>query len=185
MLFKKLLYMMLNAFKPFQAATWSNWRDAINSHIYVLVGSLLPIWLSPFLLKTISVEFKLTDFVDHGELALYSAALISPAIYIIIKNRKNTGFPYNTQLIILSICVLLISCFVFAGVIVTSIKKTGLFILNISFLRSTTIILLVFSVLLSYLVSVFDNLLTSLDLSDIKGKEMKELENKFNETERQ
>lgn len=177
---------IINKFiKPFHATSWDNWRDAFNSHLYLLFGSLLPIWLSPFLLKTISVEFKWTDFVDHGELALYSAALISPAIYIITKNRKNIGFPYNTQLIIFSISLLLMSCIVFAGVIVsTIIKGPEFFILNISFLRYTTILLLVLSILLSYLVSVFDNLLTSLDMSAIKGREMEELESKFDKTER-
>lgn len=181
MIFKRFKNKTLDFFKPFITTKWGHWKDAFTSHIFILVGSLLPIWLTLIMLKLFSTKFSYTDLIDHGELAIYAAALITPALHIIIKDRQMKTFPYRTGLVIFSIIILITSVGFFSGVVVSAVKS-DIGILDKKFLRYMTTSLWLFSIIISYLVSVLDCSLTTPDLNAIKGVEMKDLEQKFDET---
>jgi hypothetical protein len=56
---------------------------------YNLLGSLMPIWGTYFVLKLHQQPFHLNDFVKHGEFALYTAAFLAPALQLVVSNIKS------------------------------------------------------------------------------------------------
>lgn len=169
--------------EPFRIATKEHWYDAFYSLVFTLIGSLFPIWASYILLILLTTKFSFTDFIDHGEFALYSAALLSPALYIIGKDRKPAGFPYRTFFILLLPIGLLAAALVFSSVVFATVTQDQPLNLNKQFLRYFTVILLSLSVLFSFLINVLDNIRREPDMHSIKAHEMKELEDQFDETE--
>ncbi|MDP2278702.1 MAG: hypothetical protein Q8K51_10810, partial [Nitrospirota bacterium] len=169
-------------FEPFRIATKEHWWDAIISMLFTLFGSLLPLWASYILLKVLASKFSFTDFIDHGEFALYSAALLSPALYIIGKDRTPAGFPYRIFFILILPMGLLFATLVFSGVVFATVTQNQPLNLNKEFLRNSTVILLILSVLFPFLINVLDNIRREPDMRTIKAHEMKKLEDQFDET---
>lgn len=170
--------------KPFLVTNKTHWVDAMSLLLYTLVGALLPVWFGPLFLRIISVKIPLTNFIDHGEFALYSAALLSPAFYLVAVDRNPPGFPYRRSFILVLVVLILASTGIFAGVIVGTTLQNQPFILDKSFLRYITIFIFIISIFSSLAISVLDNARLEPNLQAMKAKEMKKLEDEFDKTER-
>lgn len=66
-----------------------NWQNAIWWAICTLAGGLMPLWATLFIRRTLERPFGLEDFVVHGDLVLYAAAFLAPAIYQVAVRMKN------------------------------------------------------------------------------------------------
>ena len=56
---------------------------------YHVLGSLLPVWLGILLIVFVVQPFGFADLIDRGEFAIYSAAIITPVIYALLKDRQS------------------------------------------------------------------------------------------------
>jgi hypothetical protein len=115
----------------------SNWKDAAIWLAYALLGGLLPIWGGVLFLRAISKPLAMYYFIDNGELAIYSASILSPTLYLILKDFKTSIFANRHIFALVSLLFLLVSSFLFASVVASS---AGKFEVDQIFLRKWTVI---------------------------------------------
>jgi hypothetical protein len=82
---------------PLLVTVWKtcrqHWWNALLWGVFSLTGSLLPLWATLFIRGVYGHPYNLEDFVLHGDLVLYAAAFLAPAIYqIIFRMKNNTSF---------------------------------------------------------------------------------------------
>src|SRR5260370_35516552 len=97
-----------------RAARSSNWKDCGLSLAFNLIGALTPVWFGWFLLRAFSRHPSVSNFTGHGEFAIYSAALLSPGIYIIMKDEKYPAFPAKYLLGLPSLLAMILATVFFA-----------------------------------------------------------------------
>ncbi len=78
-----------------RTAVGKNWKDSTSLMLYTLVGGLLPVHGGMLLFKLFSRVVQFSDFSDNGEFALYSAALLAPSLYLILKDYNTSNFLYR------------------------------------------------------------------------------------------
>ncbi len=165
------------------AKIWLNWRlwwETAKWLFYTLAGSLLPVWGSCLLLKLYSQKIQWIDFSRHGEFALYSAAIITPAIYLILKEKFNIPFLRRHLCGFLAFAFLIFSTLIFAGVTVIAVNQNvQRAVLNEPFLVRSSIVVFCLSVFLVFFVTLGDNLLTREDLRELEQRSGKKLEKDF------
>jgi hypothetical protein len=166
------------------ARIWLNWRqwwETAKWLFYTLAGSLLPVWGSCLLLKLFSQKIQWTDFFRHGEFALYSAAIITPAIYLILKEKFNIPFLRRHLCGFLAFSFLIFSTLIFAGVTIIAVNQNVQrpVVLNESFLVHSSIVVFCLSVFLVFFVTLGDNLITQEDLREVEQRSGKKLEKDF------
>ena len=102
---------------PLLVTLWKTWRqhwwNALLWGIFCLTGSLLPLWATLFIRGVYGHPYRFEDFVLHGDLALYAAAFLAPAIYQIIFRMKNHSSFLGVGAVILAIMALLFSAIVY------------------------------------------------------------------------
>ena len=84
---------------------------------YNLLGSLMPIWASFFLLKLHHQHFYLNDFVKHGEFALYTAAFLAPALQLVVRNIRDSKYVLGTGAVLFAVAGLVASGIIYSGVV--------------------------------------------------------------------
>lgn len=159
--------------RTIKSSQLSHWSDALMWLMYTLIGGLLPLWGGAVLIKLSGKWEGLSLFFHHGEFAIYSAALLAPTIYVITRAFRIAG---KRVFLLFSFCFLFISAILFAGV-----KSGELFgmQLDIGFLRNATFELFAGSIVLSYLVNVFENVRLSVDIQQIRDQAYNDLSKKF------
>lgn len=150
-------------FEYFNITTKKHWSDAFGFLTWTLIGGIIPLWFSPLILALISARFGIGDFVDHAELALYSAALLSPAFFLVLRDKDACPFPYRRLFSLALIIGLLVSAGCFTAVIASNSFDGKIIVLNKYFLRWVTGILFAISVFLYFLVTALDNAIAELD----------------------
>ena len=95
--------------------TSEEWRLSAGWLIATIVGGLLPLWGSYLMLKLGGESVFVADFVSHGEFALYSASLLAPVFFIILRELP-AGFPFRLWIGLVSVVLLLISALTFGCV---------------------------------------------------------------------
>lgn len=164
---------------------WLNkqpWCETSKWLFYTLVGSLLPVWGSCLLLKLFSQTIQWVDFFKHGEFALYSAAIITPAIYLILKEKFNIPFLSRHVCGLLALAFLISSTLIFAGVTVIAVNQNiQRPILNESFLVITSIVVFCLSVFLAFFITLADNIITQEDLREVRQRDSEKLEKEFDD----
>ena len=159
---------------------WQLWRETGSWLFYTLTGILLPVWCSCLLLKLFSQKIQWIDFFRHGEFALYSAAIITPAIYLILKEKFNIPFLRRHLCGFLAFAFLIFSTLIFAGVTVIAVNQNVQRpVLNESFLVRSSIVVFCLSVFLVFFVTLGDNLITREDLREVEQQSSKKLEKDF------
>lgn len=166
---------------PLRNTTRSHWSDAGIWLFYNLIGSLAPVWFGVLILLTFSRTPSLGDFSQHGEFALYSAAMFAPTLYIISRDLKTPGFAARPILVLLTLLgILAATCFFVAVTTAFMVPKPVLEV-DQAFLMRGTFGLFAFSAVLSYLVTVLDNARLMPDVQQITGNQQAQLGKQFDE----
>jgi len=151
---------------------------------FSLGGALIPVWGGMMLFRLFSKPVKFSDFSGNGEFALYSAAMLAPALYLILKDFKNSPFMYRHAFAGISALGLSLSMLLFAGVTAVHTGGLGSITLDQVFLRKITLGLFVGSVVLSFLTEVLDKQRTLEDYREYyetNQGQFKDLQEKFDE----
>lgn len=159
---------------------WKHWWETVKWLLFTVLGSLLPVWGSWFLLRLFSQEIRWIDFFKDGEFALYSAALIAPALYLILKENFKIPFLQRHLCGFLAFFFLICSLLIFSAVTALSANESlgKAVILNESFLVKTSITIFALTVILVFFVKLGDDL-TAEGIYKLKQKAAEELEKNF------
>ena len=145
--------------KLFLSAIRRHYVETFKWLIFTLVGGLIPVWGGMLMFRLFSIKFGFATFSSNGEFALYSAGMLAPSCYLIVKDYKNSVFIYRSFFALASIICLLISAILFAGVTAASSfgKEQVPIKLDSDFLRTITLWLFAVSVIISFIVMALDS----------------------------
>ncbi|MEP1094274.1 MAG: hypothetical protein ABJG78_04155 [Cyclobacteriaceae bacterium] len=137
-------------------------HDFFKSHlgealIYVFIttgGSLMPVWGGLLLYELLSINNEFWVFVDAGQFYIYSAALFTPSCYFLYRTKDPRNV-IHSFIFLLSIFLLIASAILFAGISIFDVSKgsvanTSGIGLNLYFLRLSSIIIFIFSLLTAF-----------------------------------
>ncbi|OAK03198.1 hypothetical protein A6280_10600 [Bacillus wiedmannii] len=188
-----------------KSATKEQWMNTVEWLLYTLIGGLLPLWLGAIILKLLSNWNGWDFFVVNGEFALYSASLLAPTIHILVKDTKKPGFKL---LILFSIVFLVVSTALYTTVTVKATDETptnhqiqqvdnGSQVgsqhqnkqehiapkeskeINIQVLKWISVLIFIFTIILSFLATLLENVKSAPNVEGIKAREMNDLEESF------
>jgi hypothetical protein len=188
--------------------TWDDFVDAVKDFfksnsgealIYVLIGlggSMMPVWGGLMLYKIFSLNPDFWAFVDKGQFYLISAALFTPSCYQLYKNKNSTN-QFHSFVFLISIFLLVGSAILFAGATVFDLpvqvfgksEEPGVntlipLAINLPFLRASSVILLLLSIVTAFISQSIDNKVNSggpemTDVSDARSEDVKDLNSSF------
>ena len=167
--------------RRFQALAMVEWDDVKEAIYWLLitVGGMLPLWLLFIPLLAFSQPISIYDLGGNGEFALYSAAILSGAVYLLTKGTRphiglreglNDGqkgvlrrvevrLPGHRPLTILAGALIMVSAAVFMVTTTADLfadSRPGLTV-NRAFLMGFTLIGFVVSTGLSFLIAAIAN----------------------------
>lgn len=168
----------MDGFTILKEAKGAHWKEGAFCLFFTLVGALIPVWGGAILLKIFSSWNGWFEFFKHGELAIYSASLLTSTLYLMVKSGR--GFKGS---IILPILGLLVSAFLFAGVLSVDILASTTVSIDEKFLMKTSWPVYVLSVLGFYFANVCENVRLTTDVQDVAYREFNEFESRFDNME--
>jgi len=132
-------------------------KEATIFTICNLFGSLMPLWLGVIIFTAFSSKIDIFRFISNGEFYLYTASLLTTAIYLLYRNKKKNTDLY-TILFYISLGLLVISASLFGILTVTNtIFCTKSIRFDPSFLLKSSNILFLISIPISYVAQVLQN----------------------------
>lgn len=162
-----------------QIASWNNWRETMSWLGFNVLGSLMPIWGSFFLLKLGSHAFAFRDFMIHGEFALYTAAFLAPAFQLIARNLPDKRYVFRTGSLFIALAGLVISALIYAGVVTITSSSGSPQKLNEWFLFRTSWIIFPASLIFVLCINLVQNQIENPPVSEIEESQEAELRKKF------
>ncbi len=166
----------------FRHTTLKHWTDAFCLLAVVVVGSLSPLYIGPIFLETLNVDFSYRDFIDHGEFAIYSTALLTPALYLLYKNRglHTRGISLFFSLLFLLIIIFLLTSIVIFAAVVAATVGNEIFSLNKEFVRVWTVRIYCSSVVITLMMNALDNAQGDLDtFTGMRSENQNKLRERF------
>jgi len=170
---------------PFGDANRSHWSDAGIWLFYNLAGSLAPVWFGLLILKTFHRHPGWADFSQHGEFALYSAAMLAPTFYVINRDLKIPGFAGRQILGLLTLLGTLAATCFFVAVTTAFMEPKPVLEIDQVFLQQGTTVLFVFSAFLAFLVTALDNARQTPDVNVLAERRRKKLDEQYDDLEGQ
>jgi hypothetical protein len=171
--------------RAFKNVNRSHLSDAGIWLFYNLAGSLAPVWFGLLILETFKRKPGWADFSQHGEFALYSAAMLAPAFYVINRDLRIPGFAGRQILGLLTLLGTLAATCFFVAVTTAFVEPKPVLEIDQSFLQRGTVTLFIFATILSFLVTVLDNARQTPDLPEIAKEQREKLAKQFEELEGQ
>lgn len=174
----------MNLLQALKRAKWEAWCDA-GYWFFWTAFSMMPIWLLLLLLRLFSQPISLSVFTGQGEFALYSAGILSSAIYVVTKelslgailsslhkdhpnrtvSRVGVSFPSQRPLVAFFMVLTVVSAAIYIVSTTTSFVGQHGVQLDQSFLDWLSIAVFGVSVVLCFAVTVADN--SSMDRAEI------------------
>jgi hypothetical protein len=151
------------------------------STVFTLVGGLAPLWIGVLLVLGYGGAAEVVRFATGGEFALYSAAVMAPAIYVIVSERTRTRFIGQAAYMLVALVAILLSVAGYALVAPVAIGIVPYAGLNVELIAKSTMYLYTFCVLFSLLVTGLDNARTHPPVADIARDQQQSLERDFDE----
>jgi len=193
----------MNIFEAIGQAEADDWKDACYWLFWTVFG-MMPLWLLFLPLISFSKPVSLDVFAGKGEFALYSAGILSGAIYMVTKeikpsfvfrddvdarsrsllDRLEIHFPSHRSLITLSVLLVVVSAAVFMMTTLAGLfsSLSPSLSINQSFVNWFTFIIFLVSTVLSFLITVVDNAsMQEQDFKRILQQDIVSLEEAFDE----
>jgi len=169
--------------------TPSQRSEAFSWLLYNVAGATLPIWLGGYvLLPVFGKHFSWTDYSKHGELALYSAALLAPTLRVIARDVGESEFVRRQSFLFFCWIFLTGSVALYSGVIaVYGVVPGGMppaeASLNTVLLFRFSLSLFILTILISFLVRLIDfQRIEPKEILEIQDANTQRLENEFEHT---
>lgn len=163
-----------------------NWTESLTWLMYILLGSLLPVYISIIILCILKQPFGFTDFTGHAEFGIYSATILASSAYVVLKDFRNRPFPRRAIFGGIIVLGLITASAIYATV--TIADKIAIlrdfFPLDQKLIMCFSLILFGSSIVVAYLVNILDSVITNLDLESFKAKVESTLDKEFDELER-
>lgn len=172
-----------------RSRTRGNLSDTASWLACTAVTSLLPLWGSAIILGLWSQPVTLARLSCHGELALYSAALMGGTLYLVGRDFTKTPFVYRPFFLLAAIVILLTAAVVFGSVTgvyaaIAGRDGEGGARLDREYLVWISLTLLIASGVLASFVHLLNSIMTGMeDLKHITGGQEKSLEERFDALE--
>lgn len=163
----------------------AHWRDASIWLIYALAGGLAPVWSGFILLRLFSRHPSWADFSQHGEFAIYSAAMFAPAFYVITRDLKVPGFVGRQFLGLITFLGMILAICFFVATSTAFMAPTPILAIDQPFLGSCTLWLFVCSAILAFVVTVLDNARMIPDVRQIAANQQERLRKEYDRLEGQ
>jgi len=164
----------------FTQIRWHHLKDSGEWLFFTILGSLVPVWVGSLLYLIAPGGWSWNDIASHGELALYSAALLAPAIYLAITEKSEFSFPGRALIVLIAIFLLLVSLVIFAGITVLhrfnlagNVKEESVALYSV--------VLYAASAIVAFIVDLFDNFRRTVDVRKLLAERQKALEQKFDQ----
>jgi len=141
--------------------------------LFELLFALFPVWGTMFLLRVLSRPITWTNFLVHGEFAIYAAALVGPSLYQIWQWRQRPRAP-GLGFLLIAVLGLLMATLLFAATAMEGLLP-NVDLIDRQFLTLVSVVLLLSAILFVYLVKVLDNIHTSADIPREAAKEVDDL----------
>ena len=160
--------------------TLQDWYESFVWVLYILVGSLAPVYISVLILLIAGQSFYFLDFTRHAEFAIYSASILAASAYLIFKDKKRP-FPRRGIFGALIIFGLITSTALFASVtIFTKIAIISKFLaVDESLVKSFSLYLYMASICIAFFVNVLDSVIPSEDVRAIESEQQENLYKAF------
>lgn len=156
-----------------------HWRSSGKWFAYTVGCGFLPIIIGLLLVGGISTKpLNWYDFVVHGELVIYSAALIAASTRLISKDTDTFPFVHR-EMFTLAAILALVLCVALYSAIKTAILLSLQGTINNSFIAGFSIALLVVSLIFSFLVFLLDQQRVSPNVRGIIKKQESDLDAAF------
>ena len=171
-----------------RSATWHHWRSTLMWVAYNILGSLMPIWGTYFLLHLYHQSFILNDFAKHGEFALYTAAFLAPALQQVVQSIRHQRYVLGTGAVLISVTGLVVSAIIYSGLTTGSTlmlrpaNSSNLLAptsLNESFLLASTLVLFALSLMFAFAVMLIEKVVFEPSLANMESASEKKLQHEF------
>jgi hypothetical protein len=195
----------MNIIEAIKKAKADDWKDALYWFIWTIALSMMPLWILILFLKSMSQPISLDSFAGNGEFALYSAGILSGAVYVVTRemkpdasvfksrasdlplnliNRLRITFPNSRLLYTVSALLVLVSAVVFSLTTLADLltKQTSILSIDKPFIVGLTLIVFGISMVLSFLITVVNNAsMKGQDLLDMQREPLDTLKDQFDE----
>jgi len=151
--------------------------DCFLWFLYTVLGALLPLWIGMFLFNVLGKWKGMDLFISHGELCIYSAALLTPSMYVMQRYSK-TGYMMR-YLLYVSYLSVLVAALCYSLILASDLLKEGI-AFNHAFVIGLSIGLFVYAVLVSVGIKVWENIKGPQDWLVLRKQKFIDLENRFN-----
>jgi hypothetical protein len=157
------------------------WRNTGKWFAYTVGCGFLPIIIGLLLVGGISTKpLNWYDFVVHGELVIYSAALIASSTRLISKDTETFPFVHR-EMFTLSAILFLVLCVALYSAIKTTILLSLQATINEAFIARFSLTLLVVSLTFSSVVFLLDQQRISPNVRGIIKQQQRALDDAFDE----
>lgn len=156
------------------------WRESALWIGFTLVGGLMPLWGGAIILALPEGSVPWQELIKHGELSLYSAALVAPALYIVVNERFTVPFPSRAWLVLAGLVLILSAAFLYGGVTALNVGVIAVAVEDNSVIGwSTTIFLL--SLAFVFVISLVENVRIYVNPQTAASARQHELEKRFDD----
>lgn len=162
----------------FDDATRADWRDGGYWVAYTLLGGTVPIWGGYLILRLLSHHPTLGDFTQHGEFAIYTAAILAPGLHTVVRDLKVPGFKGRQLLLLLSVFLMFISMCVYAAVS-SAFLSNPLIVIDQGVLGWVTLPVFAVSLVVAFCVTVLDYSRLSSDPRAVDASQRERLKKQF------
>ena len=153
-----------------------HWRDASLSIAFYAVGALLPVWLSLLLRALFSQPLGFGTFLDNGQFAIYSAAALSPVVYLLLKPSPAAE---KRLYVLLAFIGLIFSACLFSGLTVVETLNIGDLQINVIFLRASSITIYLVALTAMFFVDLHENVYQEVNIAEDRQNRQGRLEEEF------
>ena len=175
-----------NLFTEIRASSRQQLIESLKWITAVVMGGLLPLWGGYLMLLLFSQPVTLSDFASNGEFALYSAAFLTPALYLVGRDVRDP-FVHRQLFMLGGILMLIISVLLFAAVTAAATAALGAaqiggIQLDRNMLINWSLVLLAITSVFAFLVNLLDSILIGFDPAAESGRDRDLLRDAFRAT---
>ena len=159
-------------------SSWDDWRETLYWLGFNVLGGMVPTWGTALILRLRGQQILYSDFAKHGELALYSAAFLAPALLVIFRYARRSRYVLGAGTALVAVACLLVSAFVYATASSAAINPSDRPI-DVPYLVRFSSELLILSLIVALLVAFVENQATNLNLREVEEKQREDLRKRF------
>ena len=167
-----------NLWSAVRSCSADHWRAAGKWFAYTVGCGFLPVVIGILLVWLLSSSPNLSDFVVHGELVIYSAALVASSTRLISKDTDTFPFVHREMFTLTAIITIAASIALYSA-IKTATLLSFQSMVDGAFTVRFSLPLLIFSLVFSFLVFLLDQQRVSPNIRGIVKEKEQQLSDAF------